>query len=175
MEFVILGLLAISDLTIYEINKSFNMGISRFYSQSYGGIQNGIKKLLKSQSISYIETKENGRNKKVYSITDRGREELQTLMFNPVPDKKKEANILTKLYFLGLISDKEKKRAIVTNIIDAYKNGIEEFNRIMDEIMAYDIPEEYSDIFKYQKKTLELGLYCAKREINWFYELLEDI
>lgn len=175
MEFVILGLLAISDMTIYEINKSFNMGISRFYSQSYGGIQNGIKKLLKSQMISFKERKDNGRNKKVYSISDKGREELQEWMFSSVPEKKQEANILSKLYFLGLIEDKEKRRVIVTNIIDAYKKGIEDFNRIMDEITTYSIPEGYKPIFKYQKKCLELGLYCAKQEINWFYDLLEDI
>ena len=68
MEFIILGILLFKDMTIYEINTSFKKGLFLIYSASYGSLQNAVKKLLKKEFITFRETVENGRNKKIYSI-----------------------------------------------------------------------------------------------------------
>lgn len=175
MEYVVLALLIISPMTIYDINKSFEIGISGFYSKSYGGIQNAIKNLLKKSYISFAENVENGRNKKIYSITDSGSKEFFEWMYTPIPENKQETNILTKLYFLGLIEDNNSKKEILNNIISAYRDKITELENTNREICNLDLPDSYLEIFKYQKKTLELGLTATKNELEWFRRLLNSI
>lgn len=175
MDHVILALLIISPMTIYDINKSFEIGISQFYSQSYGGIQNAIKNLLKKNHIVYNENVVNGRNKKIYSITNEGKEAFFCWMYTPIPEKKQETNILTKLYFLGLVKEKDFKIEILKNIIHAYEDKIKELGNTQKEINTINIPDSYKEIFKYQKKTLDLGIIATKTEANWFKELLYSL
>lgn len=175
MEYVVLGLLITSSMTIYDINKSFEMGISGFYSKSYGGIQNAIKNLIKKSLIVFNVNVENGRNKKIYSITDEGLKEFFDWMYTPIPEKKQETNILTKLYFLGLIKKNDRKREILENIITAYEEKIKELEDTNVEICNLDLPDLYLETFKYQKKTLELGLLATKTELDWFKKLLNSL
>lgn len=175
MDYVILALLIISPMTIYDINKSFEIGISQFYSQSYGGIQNAIKNLLKKNHIVYTENVENGRNKKIYSITNAGKEDFFSWMYTPISEKKQETNILTKLYFLGLVKEKDSKIKILKNIIYAYEDKIKELENTQKEISIIKIPDSYKEIFKYQQKTLDLGTMATKTELNWFKELLDSL
>ena len=73
MEYIILGLLLFKEMTIYEMNSSFKKGLSLIYSASYGSLQNATKKLIKTEWIHFTQTIENGRNKKIYSISDQGK------------------------------------------------------------------------------------------------------
>jgi hypothetical protein len=71
MEFVILGLLALRAMTVYEINKALERGVSLFYSASFGSINAAIGRLLEKGWISGQEKVENGRNKKIFQLTPR--------------------------------------------------------------------------------------------------------
>ena len=72
MKFVILGLLFLRERTIYEIKKVLEETISLFYSASFGSINSAVKRLLDQEWIKVQETVENGRFKKIYSITPAG-------------------------------------------------------------------------------------------------------
>ncbi len=74
MIYVILGFLMMHGMTKYDIKVGLEKEISPFYAPSYGSINHSIKKLLKEGLISFVEAVEKGRHKKVYSITDTGKE-----------------------------------------------------------------------------------------------------
>lgn len=72
MDHMILGLLLLSSRTIYQLHERIDKGLHMMYSSSMGSIQAAVKKLLNGGYIQYEEVVENGKYKKIYSITDRG-------------------------------------------------------------------------------------------------------
>ena len=65
-----LGLLLLSDRTIYGLRDRIGKGLHLMYSSSMGSIQAAVKKLLNTGDICFTEIVEKGRHKKIYSITD---------------------------------------------------------------------------------------------------------
>ena len=175
MENVVLGLLIIQSLTLYELNRAFKQGISMFYSASYGSLQIAIKNLLSKGMIVFEEKVENGRNKKIYSITEDGREAFFRWMFAEIPPNKLEVTALSKVYFLGLLQDFEQRRQVVLEILSKIELVQGELNDINEEISRYDIPVSYQGILKYQLKTLDYGQKAHFFAKEWFQALLDDL
>ena len=150
MENVVLGLLIIQSLTLYELNQAFKQGISMFYSASYGSLQIAVKNLLSKGMIVFEEKVEKGRNKKIYSITENGRDAFFRWMFAEVPPNKLEVTALSKVFFLGLIPGIDQRKQIVLEILNKIELVQGELNEMNEEISRYDIPESYQGILKYQ-------------------------
>ena len=175
MEHVILGLLLIQRLTIYGLNQAFKQGISMFYSASYGSLQTSVKNLLAKGMIVYQQQVDNGRTKKVYSITEQGRTAFFQWMISEIPENKLEVTALSKVFFLGLIEDVDTKREIVRGIlrkIDLVQNQLSGMDQ---QLSQYEIPDAYREIFKYQMKTLDYGIQSHTFGRQWFQALLDDI
>ena len=58
---VILGLLMLSPMTLYELNKQFEAGVSLFYAASLGSIRSAVLGLLDKELVSITESVDNGR------------------------------------------------------------------------------------------------------------------
>lgn len=175
MEYVILGLLILRSQTIYEINKNFEKNISLFYSASYGSLRTTINNLLKKELIFFEEKTENGRNKKIYIILNEGKEEFFKWMYEDISTSNLETKALTKLFFLGLVEDTEKKKDILKNIINTIelsKNNLETMKNSFDD---FAVPNEYKDVFFYQMNSLDYGIQSHLFSKAWFEKVLEDL
>jgi len=175
MEYAVLGLLLINAMTIYEINSAFKQSMSLFYSASYGSLQSAVKKLEKKGYVSFVESVENGRNKKTFSITEGGAKAFFDWMQEDIPMSKLEVTALSKLHFLGLVANLDERKKIVKRITTALEAMIDELEEYDEEINAYQIPESYQTIFFYQAKTLEYGIMAHKAALEWFKKLLSEI
>jgi DNA-binding PadR family transcriptional regulator len=161
--------------TLYELNQAFKQGISMFYSASYGSLQISVKNLLSKGMISFEEKVENGRNKKVYSITDTGRQAFSQWMLAEIPVSKLEVMALAKVYFLGLVGDLEERKHIVEDIVAKASMVEDQLNAMHEQINRYEIPETHRAIAKFQVKTLEYGRKNFAFSKAWFKELLDDL
>lgn len=175
MEHVVLGLLMMQSLTLYGLNRAFKQGISLFYSASYGSLQAAVKNLSGKGWIVFEEQVEQGRNKKLYSITEPGRKAFYEWMLDEIPANKLEVTALSKVFFLGLMESGEQKRQIVREILRKVEIVQNELSEMQREISRYEIPGSYREIFKYQMKTLDYGLQAHAFGREWFQALLEDI
>ena len=110
MDNIILGLLLLSSRTIYQLRERIDKGLNMMYSNSMGSIQAAIKKLLNCGYIQYEEAVENGKYKKVYSITDSGKQNFIEWVSTPMEIQGSKNPELAKLYFMGF-STKEKREA----------------------------------------------------------------
>lgn len=174
MEFVVLGLLMIQPLTIYELNKSFQGGISLFYSASLGSLQTAIKKLLTKGHVSFQISRE-GRRKKTYRIEDSGAEAFRHWMFQDVPQSKLEVTALSKVYFLGLIETKEERLAVLDTILAAIDISTKELNAMAEMYQEVEIPDSYRQIFTFQMDTLNYGQGATGFGAQWFRDLRKRI
>ena len=175
MENVILGLLIVQSLTLYELNQAFKQGISMFYSASYGSLQIAIKNLLKKGLIVFEEKVEKGRNKKIYSITETGRQAFFAWMAAETPTNKLEVTALSKVYFLGLIQNQAQKKQIVQEILSKIHQVQSELGELNDALSQDEIPPAYQEIFRYQLKTLDYGRQAHVFAEAWFTRLLEEL
>ena len=99
LDCVILGLLNDEELTGYEIKKRIDSTLSMFWGASYGSIYPTLSLLEENELATKIETEENGRTKKVYTITEKGRIHLKQWLSLPIEKDELRYETLLKLFF----------------------------------------------------------------------------
>ncbi|HJB95049.1 MAG TPA: PadR family transcriptional regulator, partial [Candidatus Mediterraneibacter intestinigallinarum] len=120
MDNIILGLLLLNSRTIYQLRERIDKGLNMMYSSSMGSIQAAIKKLLNCGYIQYEEAVENGKYKKIYSITDSGKQNFIEWVSTPMEIQSSKNPELAKLYFMGF-STKEKREVGLQEYISKLK------------------------------------------------------
>lgn len=101
MDCVILGLLSHESLTGYEIKKRMDTALKFFWSASYGSIYPTLNSMVNDNLVTKLETKDNGRDKVIYTITDAGREYLRRWLTLPVTKDELRYETLLKVFFGG--------------------------------------------------------------------------
>lgn len=175
MDIVILGLLMVQDLTVYQLNQAFKSGIALIYSASYGSILSAIKKLLLANEITFIELVENGRNKKIYHITEEGRAHFYQWMHADIDENKLEAMALCKVFFLGLIEPVGEKKEILENIIASIIRMEASLNQLSQHLAHLQLTDDEMKLYGYQFKTLDYGIRSHGLAREWAQELLEEL
>lgn len=175
MEFVVLGLLMIQDLTVYQLNQSFKSGLALIYSASYGSLLSALKKLLAWQEIEFREVVENGRNKKIYHITESGRAHFYRWMQEEIPQNKLELVALCKIFFLGLVESDAEKKAILENIIAAIEIMEGQLDRLSQSLSQLQLGEEAMKLYGYQFRTLDYGILSHRVAREWVQQILDDL
>lgn len=175
MTHVILGLLfAIGPQTIYSLNKFFEAGISLFYAASLGALRQALQRLLAEERVTVQELREGGRAKRVYTITEAGREEFLAWMLGPIEDRRLETAALSKLYFLGALPNSTQRRTALASIVDRVREDEAQLLAIAPVVASAEIPEEYLELARYQRLTLEYGLRTHALGREFFERLLAD-
>ncbi len=174
MDNMILGLLLLSSRTIYQLRERIDKGLNMMYSSSMGSIQAAIKKLLNCGYIKYEEAVENGKYKKIYSITESGKQSFTEWITTPLNVQGIKNPELAKLYFMGF-STKEKREAGLEEYISQLKKQYDLLNAICKEAENVSVPDENKDILNYQSTAARYGKDFMKFNIEWYQNLLDEI
>ena len=130
---LILAILNFEDASGYEIKKESSEGaFSYFVDISYGSIYPTLAKLEADGLVEGRSEAQSGKpDKKVYSITDKGRDEfISTLSVAPQKDKFKSEFLLIAMC-AGLTTPK-----VIENAIDQRIDEMENILRIIGELRA---------------------------------------
>ncbi len=174
MENIILGLLMLQSRTIYQLQKRINDGLNLMYSCSTGSIQAAIKKLLQRGYIIISEQNEKNKLKKVYSITDSGKNFFNTWLNSPININSTKNPELSKIYFLGF-AEKESRIKLIESHIAHLKNMSYDLDKIYNEGIKLSNQNQNNDIFFYQLQTAKYGHDLMKFNIDWYIKLLKNI
>lgn len=174
MDTIILGLLLLQSRTVYQLQTRINQGLHLMYSGSMGSIQAAIKKLLHHGYIQYEEMVEHGKFKKLYSITDTGKEYFLQWVNTPMTAQSFKNPELTKLYFMGF-SDKTIRIENMQHYIEQLHIQYQSLQFIYEESLLVPIPEEAKEIGAYQLLSAKYGMDFMKFNIDWYSNLLEKI
>lgn len=184
MDKIILGLLMLQHLTIYELKNIVNTNFTSMCSSSTGSIQAALKKLLSEKMITFEECVENGVNKKMYSLTDAGKDYfLQWVQTSMNAGKTKDME-LSKLFFMGFVPP--EKRVL---LIEAYLADLKVEKAKLEALKEHDIEAaklqqaagysnlkaQIDDIVDFELYTLQLGIDRTNFEIEWFKNLKSKI
>ncbi len=98
-KYALLGLLAYAALSGYDIRRIYARSLGNFWSESYGHIY-PILKRLEDEGLATRDVRHHaGRpDRHVYTISDRGRDELQRWLAQPPEPHKERVELLLKLF-----------------------------------------------------------------------------
>lgn len=170
---VILGLLLLSPMTLYSLNKQFEAGVSLFYSASLGSIRTALLSLLERGLVTVADSVENGRSKKTYSITPAGHEAFVEWMHAPPTTGDLETTALAKLYLLGLMPAADRHE-VLDGILTRIRTEEAQLQQFAAQLDVMELPEEYHEIFRYQRLTLDYGLQAHRHGREFFEKVAEQ-
>ena len=174
MDHILLGLLLLKSRTIYDLHERVKKGLNLMYSSSMGSIQAAIRKLLASGCIECSEKTENGRRKKLYSITEKGKQEFFDWVDTPLDAQNVRLPNLTKLYFMGF-SSRETRKQRLSDYVEELKKQYEALDLICREGETMEVPPESREILQYQLLTARYGRDIMQFNIRWYEKLISEM
>ena len=164
---ILLGFLLKGNKTGYQVKKEMEGSTNFFFNTSLGSTNPAFKKLEKNQMVTSKDVIENGRLKKIYSITEKGKEYFKNWMNSEIVIPKIKNEMLLRVFFFSQIGQNEKKN-LLNNYLLTMKKHIEEL-----EIVKEKIDTDRCDKNIYA--TLIFGIDYYTFICNWYETYLEQI
>lgn len=163
LDFIILGFLFKNNMTGYEIKQNMARSTAYFYEASFGSIYPILKKLQEKSWAFLNECVEKGKRKKVYGITDLGKEAFMEWLRQPPSTNKEE--LMIRLHFYSLLDCKTVKSLI--------RHHITEIERI--QLTLDKLDDDLKDVSMMEKVTLQYGRDFYRFHVDWLEKYVESL
>lgn len=171
-RYAILGMISTGPMSGYDIKKAIESSVANFWNESYGQIYPILKQLAdEGLTTSHTEKQEGKPERYVYTLTDKGREELLHWLTEPVEHAVERNELLLKLFFghevpvATNIEHVRQFRALLSKLVERYSNII----AYLDEHCAASSEILYSRI------TVSYGLHRTRALLQWCDETIEQL
>jgi DNA-binding PadR family transcriptional regulator len=146
---ILLGFLMFSPMTGYDLKKFFNISFSFFSGLSYGSIYPSLKKMQEKDLVTVqTEVQDGLPNRKVYTITAKGREVFLHALKAPFELERQRSAFLTHLFFFTHLTHQER--------ISKVKGYLQSINMLQEQLeLARPQIEAHAD--SYQRLCFEFG------------------
>ena len=106
----------------YDMKKCFESSFGHFFPAGYGSIYPALATLARNGLVEFEEIPQDGKpDRKVYSITDKGREALMEGLSNPSPSHKIRSEFLATLWFAHLMEQQHIDAIIEDKLVEIEK------------------------------------------------------
>ena len=130
---VCLGMLTDGAASGYDLKKQFESTFGHFFSAGYGSIYPALSSLAADGMVDCEEIRQEGKlDRKVYRITDAGREHLLEALDKPDPSHKVRSEFLATMCFAHLMSG-EQIRTVLAHRMDEIEHYLEMFRDFEEE------------------------------------------
>jgi PadR family transcriptional regulator AphA len=165
-RFAILGMLTLGKKKSgYDLKKAIAANTANFWSESYGNIYPTLRKLLEEGAIREESERAPAtkRQKKLYSITEKGRQSLKQWFRQPVAERPEDNELLLKLFFGSMMSP-EESLVLVKAHRDHHIALLERFEAIERSISTGSNTDHQK---VYLRATLSYGQAISQALIQW--------
>ena len=115
---VCLGMLTEGEASGYDLKKEFESSFSHFFAAGYGSIYPALNALARDGLVECRHIPQEGKpDRKVYKITESGREHLLGALQNPCPSHKVRSEFLATMCFSHLMT-REQIETVLENRIE---------------------------------------------------------
>ncbi|KRM57557.1 PadR family transcriptional regulator [Secundilactobacillus malefermentans] len=172
LKFIILGLLSENDLTGYDITKAFESDIGEFWSANHSQIYPLLKRLEDEQLISHkLEVVGEKLEKKLYSITQSGKEVLRQWLSEPTPElSATKDEFILKLYFIHTADDP----LLMPMLTEQHQLHEAKLHHLQEQ-MAKKFPDHTSQNNLGHFLILQHAIQRETRYTAWLVDLIEKI
>jgi PadR family transcriptional regulator, regulatory protein AphA len=168
----LLGLLSLGPMSGYDIRQLIPESIGHFWSESYGQIYPGLKRLAAAGLVAKkTERKKGSPDRNVYSLTAEGRERLREWLKLPVAEEVPRNELLLKLFF-GAHVPAKVSREHVQDYLELHRRNLEMYGAIVKRLRK----EEANDPqLPFWLMTLNMGRHHSKAMVVWCQETLAEL
>ncbi len=171
-RFAVLGILSYGPMSGYDIKKFYAQSVAGFWSESYGQIYPILKRLAEEGLATKSVRKQDGKpDRHIYTITEKGREELQQWLVEPTGRHIGRHEALLKLMF-------GKQISVADNIIQIKRFRARQRNELkeVEELKERFINEEVDDPnIPFWQLAFSYGEHVNRAYIEWAEETLEAL
>ncbi len=126
---VCLGMLTDGEASGYDLKKHFESSFGHFFAAGYGSIYPALASLAQKELVSCQCIPQDGKpDRKVYRITEAGREKLLAALDTPNPSHKVRSEFLATMCFAHLMRSEQ-----VEAVLDNRVAEIEGYEKLFDE------------------------------------------
>jgi DNA-binding PadR family transcriptional regulator len=116
----------------YDLKKEFESSFSHFFAAGYGSIYPALNALARDGLVECQHIPQEGKpDRKVYRITESGREHLLAALQNPCPSHKVRSEFLATMCFAHLMS-----REQIETVLDNRVKEMTDYLRLFKEFEA---------------------------------------
>ena len=167
LEHAILGFLNYQPFSGYDLKKIFDTSVRHFWPADQSQIYRTLTRLTERGWVAMEVVEQSERpDRKVYSITPKGCEELQRWLGGPPPVEDARSAPLVQVFFSGQLPDKE-----ILARFEGMKANMQEYLGVL-----YQVPEEIDEYMNmvaspreqfFWLLTLELGIKVHQMHVEW--------
>ena len=166
-SYVVLGMVALlGEATSYDMKRVVGMSVGYFWTFPHSQLYAEPDRLVK---LGLLEEKreEGGRRRRVYTITDAGREELGDWLGDPETPPIEMRDMATLKLFFGNMTTPENVRKLAETQVEANRQMMEEHERLHDMFAGVSGLDS-------QLATLRLGDMVLEACDRFWREIAED-
>lgn len=177
LSHILLGLLR-EPASGYDLKVTFERDIRHFWSAELSQIYPTLKKMERNGWLtSTTEPSDRGPDRRVYSLTDRGRDELHRWLRSGPEIGSERFAYLAKLFFMDEIGDVKATREFMVALrarLTAWRAELQAIEgQIADEAPGW--PDNLSSEDFHAHASLRMGLHSLAAKIAWCDETIERI
>ena len=164
VKYAMLGILAEKNLHGYELKSSFDEKVGEFWSLNYGQIYTTLDRLEKEDLVTHdLQTQDRRPDRKIYSITRKGREELDEWLTTPV----NKVRALRDEFFIKLVFMDKNAPGSILELIEKQKAlYLKQMNRLTQQKLRLKKKSEGTDTL-ITELLMDAGLFHAEADIKW--------
>ncbi len=133
---VCLGMLTDGAASGYDLKKQFESTFGHFFSAGYGSIYPALSSLAADGLVECEEIAQEGKpDRKLYRITEAGREQLVAALDKPNPSHKVRSEFLATIWFAHLMTD-EQVHAVLSHRMNEIAEYLKMFETLEQEVSA---------------------------------------
>jgi DNA-binding PadR family transcriptional regulator len=175
LKIAILGLLSIKPSTGYDIKTDFKNSINFIWNSDQTQIYKTLSEMIDENLVYSTTVHQNSKpSKKVYEITETGREQLRLWLLKPLKQKNQRNQELLQFFFLGQLTKEE-----ILNNLKRMKKGIEKnlaaLSFVKQNAELFDLKDKAFRVHFFFGKALELGILDAKLNDDWITGVIHEI
>ena len=175
LDHALLGFLNYHPYTGYDLKKIFDTSVRHFWPADQSQIYRTLARLTEQGFVEMEKIpQENRPDRKVYHITETGREELKSFLVGPPPMDEPRSAPLIQVFFAGQLSDEEilakfeGYAAIMRAVLDQYDHVPAMIRPFQEEIPS---PREHF----FWLLTLENGIANMRANLAWAEDVIRQI
>lgn len=170
LRFALLGLLARESLTGYDLTKRFDSTVGFFWSAKHSQIYPELASLTQEGLVTFeLITQTSKPNKKVYTITEAGREALRSWVEQPCDRRTVKDPLLMRIWVVGMV---DPARAL-----HHLRETRSEYERRVVAIREAEAQFQANRANVPDPDNVNLGSYmalrCGKLQVDAYYHWLE--
>lgn len=160
VQSILLGFLMMKSMTGYEMKKVFSISFSFFSDLSYGSIYPALKRMEQRGLITMdVQIQDGVPNRKVYTITDTGREAFMEALKTPFPFQRVKNPFLMRLFFFAFLP-RDEREAIAGEYLKSAQEVHQQLEATRPEIEA---------------RADQFQLLCFEFGLRFFRDLAQNV